>query len=75
MHRPRRGLSCCRRTPRAHGALVTSERAMAVALRRHRAGRQCPEECGGAYEFLASERINGYITGQIIEVNGGQLMP
>jgi 3-oxoacyl-[acyl-carrier protein] reductase len=34
-----------------------------------------PEECVGAYEFLASERMSGYITGQVIEVNGGQLMP
>jgi len=34
-----------------------------------------PEDCVGAYEFLASERMSGYITGQIIEVNGGQLMP
>jgi 3-oxoacyl-[acyl-carrier protein] reductase len=33
------------------------------------------EECVGAYEFLASERMSGYITGQILEVNGGQLMP
>jgi 3-oxoacyl-[acyl-carrier protein] reductase len=33
------------------------------------------EECVGAYEFLASERMSGYITGQVIEVNGGQLMP
>jgi len=34
-----------------------------------------PEECVGAYLFLASESLSGYITGQIIEVNGGQLMP
>ena len=34
-----------------------------------------PEECVGAFEFLANERMSGYITGQIIEVNGGQLMP
>ena len=33
------------------------------------------EDCVGAYEFLASEAMSGYITGQIIEVNGGQLMP
>jgi 3-oxoacyl-[acyl-carrier protein] reductase len=33
------------------------------------------EDCVGAYEFLANERMSGYITGQIIEVNGGQLMP
>ena len=34
-----------------------------------------PEECVGAYLFLASEALSGYIIGQIIEVNGGQLMP
>jgi 3-oxoacyl-[acyl-carrier protein] reductase len=33
------------------------------------------EECVGAYLFLASEACSGYITGQVIEVNGGQLMP
>jgi len=34
-----------------------------------------PEECVGAYLFLASAALSGYIVGQIIEVNGGQLMP
>jgi 3-oxoacyl-[acyl-carrier protein] reductase len=34
-----------------------------------------PQECVGAFLFLASESLSGYITGQIIEVNGGQLMP
>jgi 3-oxoacyl-[acyl-carrier protein] reductase len=34
-----------------------------------------PDECVGAYLFLASEGLSGYIVGQIIEVNGGQLMP
>ncbi|MDQ0318525.1 3-oxoacyl-[acyl-carrier protein] reductase [Pararhizobium capsulatum DSM 1112] len=34
-----------------------------------------PDECVGAYLFLASEMLSGYVTGQIIEVNGGQLMP
>jgi 3-oxoacyl-[acyl-carrier protein] reductase len=33
------------------------------------------EECVGAYLFLASPALSGYVTGQIIEVNGGQLMP
>ncbi|HET9019502.1 MAG TPA: SDR family NAD(P)-dependent oxidoreductase [Acetobacteraceae bacterium] len=33
------------------------------------------EECVGAYLFLASDACSGYITGQVIEVNGGQLMP
>lgn len=34
-----------------------------------------PDECVGAYLFLASPLLSGYFTGQIIEVNGGQLMP
>lgn len=33
------------------------------------------EDCVGAYLFLASNAMSGYITGQVIEVNGGQLMP
>ena len=33
------------------------------------------EECAGAYLFLASDLLSGYIVGQVIEVNGGQLMP
>jgi len=34
-----------------------------------------PEECVGTFFFLASDALSGYVTGQIIEVNGGQLMP
>ncbi len=33
------------------------------------------EDCVGAYVFLASDAMSGYVTGQIIDVNGGQLMP
>ena len=33
------------------------------------------EDCVGAYLFLASPSLSGYIIGQVIEVNGGQLMP
>jgi 3-oxoacyl-[acyl-carrier protein] reductase len=33
------------------------------------------EECAGAFLFLASDELSGYVTGQILEVNGGQLMP
>lgn len=33
------------------------------------------EDCVGAYLFLASAALSGYVTGQVIEVNGGQLMP
>jgi 3-oxoacyl-[acyl-carrier protein] reductase len=32
------------------------------------------EDCVGAYLFLASERLAGYVTGQIVEVNGGQFV-
>jgi 3-oxoacyl-[acyl-carrier protein] reductase len=33
------------------------------------------EECAPAFLFLASHACSGYITGQVIEVNGGQYMP
>jgi 3-oxoacyl-[acyl-carrier protein] reductase len=33
------------------------------------------QECVGAYLFLSSDLLSGYINGQVIEVNGGQLMP
>ncbi len=32
-------------------------------------------DCVGAYLFLASDALSGFIIGQVIEVNGGQLMP
>ncbi|KAF1037477.1 MAG: General stress protein 39 [Herbaspirillum frisingense] len=34
-----------------------------------------PDECSGAFLYLASDQMSGYVTGQIIEVNGGQYMP
>lgn len=34
-----------------------------------------PHECVGTLLYLASPAMSGYVTGQIIEVNGGQLMP
>ncbi|MGW1340978.1 SDR family NAD(P)-dependent oxidoreductase [Kribbella sp. NPDC002412] len=34
-----------------------------------------PHECVGTILFLASDAMSSYVTGQIIEVNGGQLMP
>ncbi|MEM8749561.1 MAG: SDR family oxidoreductase [Pseudomonadota bacterium] len=33
-----------------------------------------PEDCAPAYLFLASPDLSGYITGQVLEVNGGQLI-
>jgi 3-oxoacyl-[acyl-carrier protein] reductase len=34
-----------------------------------------PEDCVGPALFLASPLLSGYVTGQILHVNGGQLMP
>lgn len=34
-----------------------------------------PGDCVGAFLFLASRELSGYITGQNIHVNGGQVMP
>ncbi len=33
------------------------------------------EECAGTFLYLASADASGYVTGQIVEVNGGQYMP
>ncbi len=33
------------------------------------------DECVGAFIYFASRQLSGYVTGQIIEVNGGQYMP
>jgi len=34
-----------------------------------------PEDCVGPILFLASTSMGGYVTGQILQVNGGQFMP
>jgi 3-oxoacyl-[acyl-carrier protein] reductase len=33
------------------------------------------EDCAGTFLYLASDAMSGYVTGQVIHVNGGQLMP
>ncbi|GAA2839303.1 SDR family NAD(P)-dependent oxidoreductase [Kribbella solani] len=48
-------------------------RAMLATIPMGRTGT--PHECVGTILFLASERMSSYVTGQIIEVNGGQLTP
>jgi 3-oxoacyl-[acyl-carrier protein] reductase len=34
-----------------------------------------PEDIAGAFLYLASDTLSGWVTGQIIEVNGGRAMP
>lgn len=47
--------------------------AMRAAIPMGRTG--APRECVGTILYLASDAMSSYVTGQIIEVNGGQLMP
>ena len=47
--------------------------AMVAGIPMGRAGT--PEECVGSVLFLASPAMSGYVTGQVIEINGGQLTP
>ncbi|WP_375450674.1 SDR family NAD(P)-dependent oxidoreductase [uncultured Devosia sp.] len=47
--------------------------AMLASIPQGRVGT--PDDCLGAFLFLASQTLSGYIIGQTIEVNGGQLMP
>jgi 3-oxoacyl-[acyl-carrier protein] reductase len=48
-------------------------RALVAGIPMGRAGTA--EECVGAFLYLASDQMSGYVTGQVLEVNGGQLMP
>ncbi len=58
-----------------HERYSTAEQ-MAASLATIPEGRHgTVEDCIGAYLFLASAMLSGYIIGQTIEVNGGQLMP
>jgi 3-oxoacyl-[acyl-carrier protein] reductase len=55
---------------------LTSAETMTALVKTIPMGRAAPPEaCVGAYLFLACEALSGYITGQVIEVNGGQLTP
>lgn len=48
-------------------------KAMVAGIPQGRPGTS--EDCVGAYLFLSSDLLSGYVTGQVIEVNGGSLMP
>jgi len=48
-------------------------RAMQATIPMNRLGTA--DECAGTFLFLASDSQSGYVTGQVIEINGGQYMP
>jgi len=58
-----------------HDRYSTAEqlKAMQATVPMNRLGSA--DECAGTFLYLASDAMSGYVTGQIIEVNGGQLMP
>jgi len=58
-----------------HERYSTAEqlKAMQATVPMNRLG--VPEECAGTFVYLASDELSGYVTGQVIEVNGGQYMP
>ena len=47
-------------------------KAMQATVPMNRLG--APDECAGTFLYLASDAMSGYVTGQVIEVNGGQYM-
>ncbi|WP_448204661.1 SDR family NAD(P)-dependent oxidoreductase [Azospirillum sp. sgz302134] len=57
-----------------HQRYSTPEKLAATATRIPLGRLGTAEDCVGAYLFLSSNALSGYITGQVIEVNGGQLM-
>jgi 3-oxoacyl-[acyl-carrier protein] reductase len=62
-------------TTRFHERYSTAEqlKAMQGTIPMNRLGTA--DECAGTFIYLASDALSGYVTGQIIEVNGGQHMP
>jgi 3-oxoacyl-[acyl-carrier protein] reductase len=58
-----------------HERYSTAEqlKAMQATVPMNRLG--APDECAGTFIYLASDQMSGYVTGQVIEVNGGQYMP
>ena len=58
-----------------HDRFSDAERraAMAKTIPMGRLGKA--DDCTGTFLYLASDQASSYVTGQVIEVNGGQLMP
>ena len=58
-----------------HDRFSTAEKRAAVAKSIPMQRLGLADDCTGTFLFLASDKASAYVTGQIIEVNGGQLMP
>jgi 3-oxoacyl-[acyl-carrier protein] reductase len=58
-----------------HDRFSTAEKRAAVAKTIPMQRLGLADDCTGTFLFLASDQASAYITGQVIEVNGGQLMP
>ncbi len=58
-----------------HERYSTAEQlaAMQATIPMNRLGT--PHECAGTFLYLASDTTSSYVTGQVLEVNGGQYMP
>jgi 3-oxoacyl-[acyl-carrier protein] reductase len=58
-----------------HDRFSTAEKRAAVAKTIPMQRLGVADDCTGTFLYLASDKASGYVTGQVIEVNGGQLMP
>lgn len=58
-----------------HDRFSTAEKRAAVAKSIPMQRLGLADDCTGTFLFLASDKASAYVTGQVIEVNGGQLMP
>ena len=58
-----------------HDRFSTAERREAMRKTIPMGKLGAADDCAGTFLYLASDKASGYVTGQVIEVNGGQLMP
>ena len=57
-----------------HDRFSTAEKRAATAKTIPMQRLGVADDCTGAFLYLASDKASSYVTGQVIEVNGGQLM-
>ena len=57
-----------------HDRFSTAEKRAATAATIPMLRLGVADDCTGTFLYLASDKASGYVTGQVVEVNGGQLM-